>query len=150
LAKRGELITHDADRAALSLMKVDKLIEKNFNTIKPDATLGDLVKVISVSSRNIFPVVDDDNILLGVVWVNDIRHIVFKPELYDTTYVRDLMFMPTHQVSPDESMEDIARKFQTSSLYNLPVLQDGKYLGFVSRANVFSTYRTMIRNFTEE
>jgi CIC family chloride channel protein len=60
------------------------------------------------------------------------------------------MFMPTHQVSPDESMEDIARKFQTSSHYNLPVLQDGKYLGFVSRANVFSTYRTMIRNFTEE
>jgi len=150
LAKRGELITHDADRAALSLMKVDKLIEKNFNTIKPDATLGDLVKVISVSSRNIFPVVDDDNILLGVVWVNDIRHIVFKTELYDTTYVRDLMFMPTPHVSPDESMEDIARKFQTSSHYNLPVLQDGKYLGFVSRANVFSTYRTMIRNFTEE
>jgi CIC family chloride channel protein len=150
LAKRGELITHDADRAALSLMNVENLIETNFNTIAPDATLGELVKVISISSRNIFPVVNGDNVLLGVVWINDIRHIVFKTELYDNTYVRDLMFMPTPHVSPDESMEDVVKKFENSSHYNLPVLKNGKYLGFVSRANVFSTYRKMIRYFTEE
>ncbi|MCD4769024.1 MAG: chloride channel protein, partial [Bacteroidales bacterium] len=95
LANRGELITHDKDKAALSLMDVEKLIEKNFNTIHPDATLGDLVEVISKSVRNVFPVVDNENNFLGVVWVNDIRHIVFKPELYETTYVRDIMFMPS-------------------------------------------------------
>lgn len=150
LAKRGELITHDKDKGALSMMSVKKLIENNFSTIGPDATLGDLVKVISKSKRNIFPVIDKDNHLLGIVWVNDIRHIVFKTELYDKTYVRDLMFMPTPSVSPDESMEDIARKFQTSSHYNLPVLKEGKYIGFVSRANVFSSYRTKIRQFMQE
>ncbi|MCH7658578.1 MAG: chloride channel protein [Bacteroidetes bacterium] len=150
LAKRGELITHDKDKGALSLMSVKNLIENNFSTIGPDATLGDLVKVISKSQRNIFPVIDKDNHLLGIVWVNDIRHIVFKTELYDKTYVRDLMFMPTPSVSPDESMEDIARKFQTSSHYNLPVLKEGKYIGFVSRANVFSRYRTIIRQFMQE
>lgn len=150
LAKRGELMTHDRDKAALSLMKVDKLIERNFNTIGPDATLGELVNVISKSVRNIFPVVDEDGILLGVVWVNDIRHIVFKQELYGKTYVRDLMFMPEPSVSPDESMEEVAQKFQTSTHYNLPVLKDGKYVGFVSRANVFSTYRSIIRDFSEE
>jgi CIC family chloride channel protein len=150
LAKRGELMTHDRDKAALSLMKVDKLIEKNFNTIGPDATLGELVEVISKSVRNIFPVVDQDGILLGVVWVNDIRHIVFKKEMYETTFVRDLMFMPTPSVSPNELMEEVAKKFQTSSHYNLPVLKEGKYIGFVSRANVFSTYRSIIREFSEE
>ncbi|UCG27110.1 MAG: chloride channel protein [Bacteroidales bacterium] len=150
LARRGELITHDRDKAALSMMKVTKLIEKNFNTIGPDATLGELVNVISKSVRNIFPVVDENKILLGVVWVNDIRHIVFKTELYEKTYVRDLMFMPEPSVSPDESMEEVATKFQNSSHYNLPVLDNGKYVGFVSRANVFSTYRSIIREFSEE
>jgi len=150
LAKRGELMTHDRDKAALSLMKVDNMIEKNFNTVGPDATLGELVEVISKSMRNIFPVIDHDGTLLGVVWVNEIRHIVFKTELYDSTYVRDLMFMPTPSVSPDESMEDVAQKFQTSPHYNLPVLKDGKYIGFVSRANVFSTYRSIIRDFSED
>lgn len=150
LAKRGELMTHDRDKAALSLMTVNKLIERNFITIGPDANLGDLVNVISKSERNIFPVVDEDGSFLGVVWVNDIRHIVFKTELYDSTFVRDLMFMPTPSVSPDESMEKVAQKFQTSTHYNLPVIKDGKYVGFVSRANVFSTYRSIIRDFSEE
>ncbi len=150
LAQRGELITHDKDKAALSLMDVSSLIETNFSTVSPEASLGDLVKIISRSSRNVFPVVDNQNTFLGVVWVNDIRHLVFKRELYDNTYVRELMFMPSPTVSIHESMEDVAYKFQTSSHYNLPVLDGGKYVGFVSRANVFSQYRTMMRNFMEE
>jgi CIC family chloride channel protein len=150
LANRGELITHDKDKAALTLMDVGSMIETNFNTINPDATLGELVEVISQSVRNVFPVVDKENNFLGVVWVNDIRHIVFKPELYEDTYVRDLMFMPSPTVSPGESMEDVAYKFQTSSHYNLPVIDNGHYVGFVSRANVFSEYRSMIKNFMED
>jgi CIC family chloride channel protein len=150
LAQRGQLITHDKDKAALSLMDVSSLIETNFSTISPGASLGELVKVISRSSRNVFPVVDDNNKFLGVVWENDIRHLVFKPELYDNIYVSELMFMPEPTVSLHESMEDVAYKFQTSSHYNLPVLDEGRYVGFVSRANVFSKYRSMIRNFMEE
>lgn len=150
LAHRGELITHDKDKAALSLMDVESMIETDFSTIGPDANLGELVEVISNSTRNVFPVIDNKNNFLGVVWVNDIRHIVFKPELYDSTYVRDLMFMPSPTVSSHESMEDVASKFQSSSHYNLPVIDDGKYVGFVSRANVFSKYRSMIKNFMEE
>jgi CIC family chloride channel protein len=150
LAQRGELITHDKDKAALSLMDVSTLIETNFKTISPEATLGELVKVISRSSRNVFPVVDEDNKFLGVVWENDIRHLLFKQELYDNIYVKELMFMPEPTVSVQESMEDVAYKFHTSSHYNLPVLDNGRYVGFVSRANVFSTYRSKIRNFMEE
>lgn len=149
LARRKELITHNKDKAILSLMNVQSLIETNFSTINVDATLGDLVKTVSHSQRNVFPVVDNDNNMVGVVFINDIRHIIFKPELYNTTYVRDLMFMPQPTVDPDESMEDVAKKFSKSQHYNLPVLKNGKYIGFVSRANVFSTYREKLREFSE-
>ncbi len=150
LARRGELFTHDQDKTVLSLMEVSDLIEMNFQPISPDATLGDLVQVISKSQRNVFPVIDSEKNLMGVVWLNDIRHMVFKPELYDNTYVRDFMFMPQPSVSPGESMEEVAQKFQKSNHYNLPVLDNGIYVGFVSRANVFSKYRSLIKEFSED
>jgi CIC family chloride channel protein len=150
LAMRGELMTHDKDKAVLSMMKVEKLIEKNFKTIHPKATLGDLVKAIEGSSRNIFPVVDDDNNFFGIVFMDNIRNIIFQPELYEKTYVAELMFMPETIVGPDESMEDVEKKFQQSGKFNLAVLKDGKYLGFVSRARVFSSYRSLLKDFSDD
>lgn len=150
LAMRGELMTHDKDKAVLSMMKVEKLIEKNFKTIHPKATLGDLVKAIEGSSRNIFPVVDDKNNFFGIVVMDNIRSIIFQPELYEKTFVTELMFMPETTVGPDESMEDVAKKFQQSGKFNLAVLKDGKYLGFVSRARVFSSYRSLLKDFSDD
>ncbi|MFH1120845.1 MAG: chloride channel protein [Bacteroidota bacterium] len=150
LAARGELITHDKDKAALSRLHINRLIENNFLTVSPDATLGELVKVIARSERNVFPVTDDDNNFLGVVFINEIRHIMFNHELYGSTYVRNLMFMPEPQVSIDETMEDVALKFNESAHYNLPVLDHGKYVGFVSRANVFSAYRNLVRESSQD
>lgn len=150
LAARNELITHDKDKAALSRMSIQRLIENNFLTIGPDNTLGELVKVIAQSSRNVFPVTDEQNNFLGVVFINDIRHIMFNHELYDSTYVRNLMYMPEPLVSIDESMEDVAQKFSECAHYNLPVLDKGKYIGFVSRANVFSAYRSLIKEYSTD
>ena len=150
LAKRGELITHHKDKAILMRMKVDKLIEKNFITIGPDETLGNLVNVISNSSRNAFPVIDSDNTFMGMVVMDDIRHIIFKPEMYDTTLVKSLMFHPHTVVDINDSMEEVSQKFHQSGKYILPVLGNGKYLGFVSRAKVFSEYRKMIKHFSDE
>lgn len=150
LAARKELITHDKDKAALTRMSIQRLIETNFLTIGPDNTLGELVKVIAQSSRNIFPVTDEQNNFLGVVFINDIRHIMFNHELYDSTYVRNLMYMPEPLVSIDESMEDVAQKFSECAHYNLPVLDKGKYIGFVSRANVFSAYRSLIKEYSTD
>jgi len=150
LGKRGELFTHDKDKVVLSILKVRDLIENNFKTINDDATLGDLVKVIAKSQRNIVPVIDDENNLKGIVFINDIRHIMFSREKYDAVNVKDLMYMPSPVVHPDESMEDVAQKFQTTKHYNLPVIEDGKYMGFVSRANVFSAYRRLLRAFSED
>lgn len=150
LAQRGELLTHHKDKNVLSLLKVEKLIEKDFITIPPEATLRDLIKVVSESSRNIYPVVDAENYFHGFVRMDDIRHIMFKPELYDQFNVTQLMVTPATSVSPDDSMETVVQKFTDYDKYNLPVLKDGKYVGFISRANVFGTYRQMIRQFSED
>jgi len=150
LAKRGELITHHKDKAVLSLMKVNKFIEKDFASISPEATLGDLVKVISNSKRNIYPVIDKDNNFFGIMRLDDIRNIMFNPELYNTTYVRNLMIVPSSIVHPDESMDQVAKKFQHSGKYNLAVVKEGKYLGFISRANVFSSYRKILKEFSDD
>lgn len=150
LADRGELITHDKDKAALTRLKITKLVEHNFLTVSPDATLGELVKLIARSERNVFPVVDEENNFLGVVFINDIRNIIFNTELYATTYVRNLMFMPDTLLNLDATMEDVARKFSETSHYNLPVLNNGKYIGFVSRANVFSSYRNLVKEFSQD
>ncbi len=150
LAKRGELMTHHTDKKILGMMNVTSLIEKNFIEVRPEATLGELVTVIAESERNVFPVVNKHGIFQGIVFLNEIRHIMFNRELYNTTKVEDLMFMPSASVSPDDSMEQVAKKFQYSSHYNIPVLEKGKYIGFVSRANVFSSYRRRIRRFSED
>jgi chloride channel protein, CIC family len=150
LAAQGELITHHKDKAALSRLSIYELIETNFITIGPEGCLGDIVKAITKSQRNVFPVVDSDNTFLGVIFTNDIRHILFSPELYETTLVSQLMFMPDTLVEIHETMEDVAQKFQTTTHYNLPVLDGTKYAGFVSRANVFSAYRKLVKDFSQD
>jgi CIC family chloride channel protein len=150
LAARGELITHDKDKTVMSILKVEDLLETNFKIIHPDAKLRELIRIISESQRNIFPVVDEKGDFHGFIRLDDIRNIMFKQELYDIVDVKKLMVRPDTFVSPDDSMETVAEKFANYDKYNLPVLRDGKYVGFVSKANVFSTYRDMVRKFSEE
>ena len=150
LAEKGELMTHHKDKAVLQMMRVSNLIETNFRTINKNANLGDLVQVLTSSERNLVAVVDDENNFQGIIFMNDIRNIIFKPELYNTIRVDELMYMPEPLVSPDETMEEVTRKFQDTGNYNLPVIKDGKYLGFVSRAQVFSQYRKLLREFSDE
>jgi CIC family chloride channel protein len=150
LARRGELLTHHKDKTILTMLKVDKLIEKDFTVISPDATLRDLVKVISESKRNIYPVADGEKNFRGFIRLDDVRHIIFKPELYDKTKVSTLMTMPATVVEVQDNMETVVAKFQDYDKYNLPVLDQGKYVGFISRANVFLSYRTLLKDFSED
>jgi chloride channel protein, CIC family len=150
LAIRGDLITHHKDKAALKLMQTRNLIETDFETLSPDATLRDLAGAISRSQRNLFPVIDDEGNMLGMVKLSEVRTLIFETELYDKVKIRDLMYMPRHFVSPRNSMEEVAEKFETSGRYNLAVIDNGKYVGFLSRAKVFSEYRENIRDFSSE
>lgn len=150
LAKRGELVTHDKDKQVMRMLFVKDLIEKDFKSIEPEATLGELIELVSESSRNVFPVVDETNEFHGVITLDEIRHIMFKPDLYQKYKAEDLMFIPSTKVDPDESMEEVAKKFTKSGYYNMPVVKNGKYWGFVSRANVFSTYRKLLKDFSDD
>jgi CIC family chloride channel protein len=150
LAKRGELLTHDKDHNVLLLMQIDNLIETDFKTIHPDASLGDLVEIVKKSHRNIFPVVDEHRNFHGIVKMDHIRQIMFESDKYDTTPVRDLMFIPEYTISLQESMEEVVRKFQISKRYNIAVLDHDKYIGFLSRARVFSSYRETLKKISRE
>jgi CIC family chloride channel protein len=150
LAMKGELVTHHKDKAVLHFMEMEHLIEKDFAIISPDATLGDLTKVIATSRRNLFPVVDAKGILRGMVKMDDIREIIFNHELYDKVYVRDLMYMPEFYISPRDTMHAVAAKFESSGRFNLAVIDNGRYIGFISRARVFSDYRNTMRTLSNE
>ncbi len=150
LAKRGELITHNKDKAVLTLMKLGKVIETDLLKISPDASLGELVKLISHSHRNIFPVVDDEGKLLGIVLLDDIRHIMFNSEMYEEVYVRNLMTMPPAILEADDLMDKIMRRFEETGAWNLPVTMNGQYYGFVSKSKIFSVYRRVLVHFSDE
>jgi len=144
LASRKELLTHDKDANVLQMLVVKKLIETDFEVLSPDATLRDLTVSISHNHRNLFPVVDKNGTLVGMVKMDDVRDIIFKHELYDTVKISELMYMPTDHIDPNDNMETVAHKFESSGRYNLAVIENGKYIGFISRARVFTTYRKQI------
>lgn len=150
LAKKGQLITHNKDEMVLLLMKLDSVIEKKFICIFPDQTLGDLVhKAVAKSSRNIFPVVDENNRLLGIVLLDDIRDIMFDHKQYETTTVR--MFMkqvPDTIIFENDNIKTVMKKFQDTSAWNLPVIKNGVYYGFISKSKLLTAYRRKLINFT--
>ena len=150
LALKGELLTHNKDTVILSMMSIERLIEHNFLTVNPDDSLRTLVRTISQSSRNIYPVTDQTGHFYGLVFFDDIKTLIFKPELYDQVSVKDLMYMPKTIIYRQETMEEVAKKFQNCKDYNIPVLEGEKYVGFVSRANVFSNYRVKVKEFSND
>ncbi len=150
LAKRGDLITHDKNKAVLTRMNWKKEIETDLLKVKPSDSLGELVKIIARSKRNLFPVVDEYNILEGVVSLDDVREIMFQQELYDTTFMRDLMTIPPSYIDKKENIETVMDAFRKTGAWNLPVLDNGYYVGFISKSRIYSTYRELLVEFSEE
>lgn len=146
----GDLFTHNKDKTVLSMMKVESYIEKNFLVVSPEQTLRDLTNVISRSQRNIYPVIDKNGGFLGIIFFDHIKHMIFRTELYDKILVKDLSFMPSVVVSLNDSMEKVVEKFNSSGNFNLPVIDNDKYIGFLSRANILTEYRKRLNYFSEE
>lgn len=149
LAKKGQLHFHDKDKTVLSIMKVEKLIETEFRSVKADGVLRDVLKALSKSKRNIFPIIDDDGMFMGVVTLDDIRDIMFDLKKQRELPITDIMHRPTHFVTTEDSMEEVMQKFDQSGYWNLPVLKDGKYLGFLSKSKIFNHYRGLLRKDTK-
>jgi CIC family chloride channel protein len=151
LAQKGELLTHNKDRNVLTLLKMDSVLETDFITIFPEMKLGDLVKVIAASKRNIFPVIDNDGHLRGILLLDEVRNIMFQPRLYNRFTVGQLMTSPAAILRFDQTMDKVMETFEDTGAWNLPVVDaDRRYLGFVSKSKIFNSYRHVLVHFSEE
>ena len=151
LAKKGELLTHHKDQSILTLMRTENVIERDFKPTTVDMELGRLTTVISDSRRNLFPVLNKDNRLVGVVQLDDVRHYMFRSELYRRYTVDKFMREPAARISVNDAMDVVMRKFDATHAWNLPVEdEDGRYLGFVSRSKIFNEYRRLMLDYSDE
>ena len=147
LAKSGDLITHNSDRAVLTLLQTSDLVETDFTSVRLDDTLGDLVKAVARSTRNLYPVLDDAGVYRGYIGLDDIRKIMFDKDQYETTKVYTLMKNAPATVLSTDRMDSVMDKFDTTKAWNLPVVdEDGRYVGYVSKSKIFSSYRQRLQD----
>lgn len=150
LAQRGELLTHGKDKAVLTLLKIDNVIEKDFLPVSPDMTLKEMVDTIAQSKRNLFPVLNDKNELLGVVLLDEIRNIMFRPDLYRRMRVSTFMSIPPAKIEVGARMDTVMKTFDKTGVWNLPVVENGQYVGFVSKSKIFNSYRAVLRHYCDD
>ena len=149
LAAKGELLTHNKDEAVLTLMQLDDVIETNFKSVHPEMTLGEMLhESVSKSNRNIFPVLVEKR-MVGVVLLDDIREFMFDTKKHDSTFVKDYMHRPPEFIFyTRDSMKQVMQKFQDSGAWNLPVIKEDEYLGFVSKSKLLTAYRRKLITYT--
>lgn len=150
LAEKGALLTQDKDKNVLTVMKLDKVIERDFIQLHPEMTLGDmLMKGVSKSNRNLFPVTNEHQQFIGVILLDDIRSVMFDQSLYQSTTVETFMHNPPEVIIYEkDDMQAVMKKFQTSGAWNLPVIKNHKFDGFVSKSKLLTAYRNELINFT--
>jgi CIC family chloride channel protein len=144
LAKKGDQIIHDRDKKILSSISLSTLLETNFQPVQQEATLRRLITVIEKSNRNLFPVLGVEKNLTGIIQLDSIREIMFNQDLYDKVLVKELMQKPPAIIDLKDSMESVMKKFDETDAWNLPVTMDGKYVGFISKSNIFNKYRSQL------
>ncbi len=151
IAQQGDLLTHDSDKAVLTLLRTVDFIETDFKPIGLDNTLGDLVKIIASSNRNIVPVLDDDGLFRGLVMIDDVRHEMFDKSLYDSVHIYDLVKDAPAILSVEERMESVMDAFERTGAWNLPVTDsEGRYVGFVSKSKILSPYRDQLHQVSHD
>ncbi len=146
LAEKGRILTDDKDQNVLTLLKTSRIIEDDIKTIEVSKKLGDLVELIKTSHRDIFAVLNISGQLVGIIDLDDVREMMFKPDLYNVVSIKHLMKNPPAAIHADEDMRNVMRKFDMSKSWNLPIIdEDGLYIGFVSKANIFNNYRKLLK-----
>ncbi len=146
IAEKGEFILYDRDRLILENLQLSKMIEKDFIPLNEEDTLNKLIDIIEHSKRNIFPVLDNEKNLMGIVSLDDVREIIFEKDIYNLILIRDVMNKPSAVVDIKDKMYDVVKKIDELNVWNLPVVNNGKYVGFISKSNVLSHYRNLLLN----
>lgn len=142
LATKMNLSVENRDKYLLSKLDLEKMIETDFKSVHPEGNLGMLVKAITQSRRNLFPVINDDQELVGIVLLDGVKEMMFNQEMYEKVTVKDIMTTPHAIISPDESLNSVLKKFEETGQWNLPVIENHRYIGFLSKSSILSEYRT--------
>ncbi|MCQ2212878.1 MAG: chloride channel protein [Bacteroidaceae bacterium] len=151
LARRGELLTHNKDKAILTVLSMESLIEKDYRTLNIDMDLGKMTVEISKAHRNIFPVIDRAGKFAGVVSLDSVRKYIFRPELYHKYFVTSFMKEPPSLLNTNDTLETVTKKFEETGAWNLPVVdEEMRYMGFISRSGLFNSYRQTLIKFSQE
>ena len=151
LAKQGKLLTHHTDRAVLTLMNLDSVIEKDYLSVTPDMELGQIVHKISRSHSTVIPVLDAGGMLLGEIDIMKIRNVVFRIELYHHFTASQLMTDPKARLSDALPMADVMQAFDNTGANWLPVFDmENRLKGYVSRQRIYTMYRKMVADMSEE
>jgi CIC family chloride channel protein len=151
LAQRGELLTHHTDRSVLTLISMDSVIEKSDKALYPDQSLGDIANLVANSKSYVFPVVNRQMQLVGILRLDDIRHLVFRPELFTKFRVAELMKESPAILRCDQSMDSVIRTFDRTNAWNLPVTdKEGCFIGFIRKGTVLSTYRRILTDYSQD
>jgi CIC family chloride channel protein len=142
LSSKLKVSVEDRDKYLLSKLDLTDLIEKSFLAVRPDDKLRDLVRSISLSKRNTFPVVNEDGTLAGIIHLDNVRDTIFRTELYDKVTVKELMTPPASTISPSDNLHTVLKKFDETNEWNLPMVEKGRYIGFLSKASILAKYRS--------
>jgi CIC family chloride channel protein len=146
---RGELLTHDKDSSAFVFLRLDQLMETDFIRLREGITLGDVVNIISNARRNIFPVVDNYDKLIGIVQLDDLRHDMFDREKWGKS-IMHYMIQPPDKILEHEMIQSIMPRFEQSNTWMLPVVdKDNRYLGFISKSRILNSYREALVNVSQ-
>jgi CIC family chloride channel protein len=151
LARRGELLTHNTDRAILTLMSMDSVMDRYSKFLTPEMTLGEVVKQVSESKHNVFPVLNAQRQLVAILYIDDIRHIMFRTELHDRFRVSQMMVQPAARLLLNDEMESVVRVFEQTGAWTLPVVDsNGCFVGFIRKSRVFTMYRQMLADISDD
>lgn len=151
LAQRGELLTHHTDKSILTLMSMDSVIQHYDHVLYPDMNLGDVATQVSNSKNHVFPVVNKQMQFVGAVYLDDIRHLVFRTELYRNFAVSELMKQPEAKLSVNDPMDVVVSVFDRTGAWTLPVVdEEGIFVGFIRKSTVFSVYRQMLADLSND
>lgn len=151
LAKQGKLLTHHTDKSILTLMTMDKIIDRDFTSVAPDMEMGQLVHALSSSRNDYIPVLNESGSLMGEIDITKLRHIIFRTELYHRFRVSQLMTAPAATLGVNDPMEDVMKTFDSTGAQYLPVVGlDGHLVGYISRIRLYSMYRQFVADFSAE
>lgn len=151
LARQGKLLTHHTDKAVMTMMNMQKIIDRDYTSVEPTMEMGKLVHAISSSRNNYIPVLNDNGNLLGEIDITKLRHIIFRSELYHRFQVYQIMTQPPAVLGVNDPMESVMKIFEKTEAQMLPVIEpDGHFIGYISRARLYNMYRQLVADFSEE